>query len=192
MKVGIDFDNTIACYTGVFYQAALERGLIPDSISPSKGSVRDHLRSVRQEEEWTKLQGYIYGTRMDLAKPYPGVNTFFKHCQAKGVTIVIVSHKTKYPYLGPKYNLHAAARNWLDEQTFTPYAAFFELTLEKKLRRIGDLNCDYFIDDLPELLSEEAFPAHVKKVLFDPMNCHLDVSDMIRATSWGEISRVIE
>ena len=191
IKVGIDFDNTIANYHGVFYQAALEKRLIPESISPSKGSVRDYLRSIDQEEEWTKLQGYIYGARMDLATPYQGVNTFFIRCLESRIQTVIVSHKTKTPYLGPKYDLHSAAKKWLEKQPFTADNAFFELTLREKLSRISALNCDYFIDDLPELFAEEAFPSHVKKILFDPTDSHPNVPGEIRATSWNAISQLI-
>jgi hypothetical protein len=34
MRIGLDFDNTIACYDGVFHAAALERGLIPEALLP--------------------------------------------------------------------------------------------------------------------------------------------------------------
>ena len=44
MIVGIDFDNTIVCYDSLFYNIALEKGLIPSNISKSKNSVRDYLR----------------------------------------------------------------------------------------------------------------------------------------------------
>lgn len=192
MKIGIDFDNTIANYDGVFYQAALERGLIPESLETSKKSVRDYLRSANQEDEWTKLQGYIYGDRMDLAKPYPGVDSFFNHCRLQEIETVIVSHKTKHPYLGFKYDLHAAAKGWLETQPFAPDLAFFELTLEEKIKRIETLNCDYFIDDLPELLAEKTFPPHVKKLLFDPSNHHSEIPGIIRVTSWDEVIEVIQ
>lgn len=192
MKIGIDFDNTIASYDGVFYQAALERGLIPESLDSSKKSVRDYLRSANQEDEWTKLQGYIYGDRMDLAKPYPGVDSFFKHCQLQRIETVIVSHKTKHPYLGFKYDLHAAAKGWLKTQPFAPNSIFFELTLEEKLKRIDTLNCDYFIDDLPELLAEKTFPSHVKKILFDPTNQQGEMPKIIRVTSWEKVIEVIQ
>lgn len=191
MRIGIDFDNTIACYDGVFYQAALERELIPASLSSSKSHVRDYLRKMGREDEWTKLQGYIYGDRMDLANPYPGVSSFFHHCQASGVETVIVSHKTKHPYLGPKYDLHQAAKSWLETQDFAPDRAFFELTLQEKLGRIGELHCDYFIDDLPELLAEKTFPSHVKKVLFDPTDSHPDTTGIMRVTSWRQILEVL-
>ncbi len=191
LKIGIDFDNTIACYTDAFYQAAIEKNLIPKGIDPSKSGVRNYLLLVNQESEWTQLQGYVYGTRMDLASPFEGVDFFFSHCQKRKILPYIISHRTKYPYLGPQYDLHKAAKEWLDKQSFSPKEFFFELTLEDKLQRIGSLKCDYFIDDLPELLSEDAFPIHVQKILFDPLGHFLNRSGIQRVTSWYEICHLI-
>ena len=58
--IGVDFDNTIVCYDGVFHRAAVERGLIPPELPVSKGQVRDHLRRLGQEHAWTELQGEVY------------------------------------------------------------------------------------------------------------------------------------
>ena len=66
MRIGIDFDNTIACYDGVFHAAALERGLIPADLGRDKNSVRDHLNGAGRKDDFTELQGYVYGARMDL------------------------------------------------------------------------------------------------------------------------------
>lgn len=164
MRIGIDFDNTIASYEGVFYKAALEKKLIPAGIAPSKGAVRDYLRSVGKEEAWTELQGYIYGARMDLAAAYPGVEQFLGVCLSRQIPTFIISHKTLYPYLGPKYDLHQAAKSWLKQQPFQPTPpAYFELTLEAKLERIQKQGCTVFIDDLPELLAEKNFPPQCGK-----------------------------
>lgn len=167
MLIGIDFDNTIACYDGVFHAAAVERGLIPPDIATDKTSVRNHLRSIGREPDWTELQGYVYGARMDLVSPYPGVADFVEAARAAGHAVVIVSHKTKQPFLGPPYDLHAAARGFLAARGFE-VEAHFELTLPEKIARIAALSCDVFIDDLPELLAEPSFPEATRKILFDP------------------------
>ena len=49
MLVGVDFDNTIVCYDGLFHKLALERGLIPEDFPASKGEVRDFLRNTDRE-----------------------------------------------------------------------------------------------------------------------------------------------
>jgi hypothetical protein len=131
--------------------------------------VRDHLRSIGQEDDWTELQGYVYGARMDLVSPYPGVADFIAAARAAGHEVFVVSHKTRTPYRGPAYDLHAAARGFLDQrQLVATDHAYFELTLAEKLGRIGALKLDIFVDDLPELLAEPAFPSVCRAILFDP------------------------
>ena len=156
LRLGIDFDNTIVCYDDVFYKAALEKNLVSNQIKTSKSAVRDYLRSVGKEEEWTELQGYVYGARMELAQPFPGIEGLLSVCRSNNIPTYIISHKTLHPFLGPKYNLHQAAKNWILTQPFLKgIDAFFELTLEDKLRRIALQKCNVFIDDLPELLEEK-------------------------------------
>ncbi|NGX56912.1 MAG: hypothetical protein K1060chlam5_01165 [Candidatus Anoxychlamydiales bacterium] len=193
IKVGIDFDNTIVCYDNVFHATALEKKLIPTTIQKSKEKVRDYLRSIGKEKKWTQLQGYVYGARMDLAKPFNGIGEFFKKALKNNIEILIISHKTLFPFMGPKYDLHKAAKNWLKNQNFynDDISAFFELTLKEKLNRISKENCDYFIDDLPELLTESSFASNVKKILFDPQNLHKNSSKYQKATSWQEILSII-
>lgn len=189
MKIGIDFDNTIACYDGVFHQAALEKNLIPPSLAKDKTSVRDFLRKEGKEEDWILLQGYVYGTRMDLAQPFPFFEEILLALQQVGHEIYIVSHKTKEPYKGPCHDLHKSAKDWLKKKTFfsSVKKAFFELTLSEKLDRIRLLELDIFIDDLPELLSHKDFPAGVQKILFDPEKKYRDNKRLDAISSWKEI-----
>jgi hypothetical protein len=187
MRIGIDFDNTIVCYDDVFFKAACLQGLIPSDLARSKGAVRDYLRAIGKEDAWTELQGYVYGARMDLAHPFPGVADFFQMCSRRNIPVFIISHKTLYPYLGPQYNLHDAAKKWLSSQQFSDQPpAHFELTLSQKLSKIADLQCTHFIDDLPELLTEKDFPSHVQKVLFDS-NDQYPCGSYLRVKTWKEI-----
>lgn len=189
MRIGIDFDNTIVCYDEVFYLAALEKNLIPANIHKSKGKVRDYLRSIGKEDAWIELQGYVYGKRLDLAQSFEGVKLFFENAKKNQIEITIISHKTLYPYVGEKYNLHESAKNWLNNQSFynSSIPTFFELTLQEKLNRIAIEKCDYFIDDLPELLDEKNFPENTKKILFDPNNLHENSDKFLKQTSWKDL-----
>lgn len=195
MRIGVDFDNTIVSYDGVFHRIAVENGLIPAETESSKDSVRNYLRAVNREDAWTELQGHVYGARMDAAQPYPGVREFFRRAVADGVPIAIVSHKTRHPFLGEKHDLHQAARRWLEAQGFFDPAqigldeanVFFELTKEAKLARIGALERTIFIDDLPEFLDEGAFPRGVERLLFDPKSENAHVGRYTRIGSWSEM-----
>lgn len=175
MRIGIDFDNTIVNYDALFYKVARESEVIPPETAVNKLAVRDYLRRAGQEDRWTEIQGYVYGARMDEAEAYPGVLDFLRWGRAAGHTLAIVSHKTRYPFIGPQYDLHAAARQWVgrhlvfdDLALVSEAQIFFELTKEDKIVRVSALGCDVFIDDLPEILLSERFPASVVRVLFDP------------------------
>ena len=174
MRIGIDFDNTIVCYDGVFHKAALERHLIPSVLPTTKNAVRDYLNDSGRKDAFTELQGYVYGTRMDLAAPYPGAREFIVAGGAAGHQLFIVSHKTKHPMLGPKHDLHAAALRYLETRQFVGKDAistgnvFLETTREEKIARVATLDCQVFIDDLPEVLSSPGFPAGLRAILFDP------------------------
>ncbi|MEW6264292.1 MAG: haloacid dehalogenase-like hydrolase [Thermodesulfobacteriota bacterium] len=198
MILGVDFDNTIICYDSVFHKVALEQGVIPADLARHKGAVRDYLRRIGQEDIWTEMQGYVYGRRLGDCEPFPGVIPFFRTCRGNGLEVLIISHKTRHPYLGPKYDLHEAAAAWLETQGFfdpaglnLPRASvFFELTKEEKLRRIAACDCDYFIDDLPEFLTEPDFPSQVTRLLFDPAEAYDQAPSYRRVRSWAEIQDV--
>ena len=192
MLVGLDFDNTIVCYDRLFHKLAVERGLIPTDLPVTKQSVRDALRSGGRETDWTELQGIAYGARITDAELFPGVKHFLARCRAAGVQVAIISHKTQYPFRGARHDLHAAAHAFLQAQGLfqtwdtglAPDRTYLELTLAGKLSRVGSLGCAAFIDDLPELLAEPAFPAGVWKLLFDPAGVHADGETYTRVTSW--------
>ncbi|MDD5593422.1 MAG: hypothetical protein PHG97_01605 [Candidatus Margulisbacteria bacterium] len=199
MKIGVDFDNTIACYDQVFYEAARAQRLITDDVAISKGHVRDYLRADGREDVWTELQGLVYGKYISQAPPFPGVMEFFEACRKGGIEINIISHKTRYPVIGEKLDLHEAAQKWLAQQGFydekrtglSKERVFFETTKAGKLQRIIDSGCEIFIDDLPEFLAEPVFPPGVKKVLFDPNGSYPDSADYLRLSSWAEIAKLI-
>lgn len=193
MLIGVDFDNTIVCYDALFHKVARERNLIPDDLPVNKSEVRNYLRKIGKEDVWTEMQGYVYGGRMSEAAPYPGVIEFFKICREAGVEVRIISHKTRHPFLGEKYDLHKAAYDWLEQQGFFDKVkiglprekVFFELTKQEKLQRIGQCGCTHFIDDLPELLAEPSFPQNVKKILFDSNNLYA-AEKFVRMRNWSE------
>jgi hypothetical protein len=179
MRGGLDFDNTIVAYDMLFHQVAREVGLIPDDLPRSKLLVRDHLRRSGKQDLWTEMQGLVYGARMSEAVAFTGAVEFIRWARAERIELFIVSHKTQYPFLGPKYDLHAAANDWIkqylrdeDGPLIEAENWFFELTKEEKCARIAALECDWFLDDLPELLTSPAFPKHVVPVLFDPEGSH--------------------
>lgn len=198
MRIGLDFDNTIVNYDSLFHKVALEQSLIPAGLPRTKLAVRDYLRSQGKEELWIEMQGCVYGARMSEAEAYPGAFNFFRWVRANGIPTFIVSHKTRHPFSGPRYDLHEAARKWVSEHlhnetvTFVePEAVFFELTKEEKLARIAELRCSLYLDDLPEILLAPSFPGGTEPLLFDPDGHHPN-SPLPRIRSWQQFQRIVE
>ncbi len=199
LVIGLDFDNTIVCYDELFPRVAVEDGLVPEDLPRTKGQIRDYLRQVDREDDWTRLQGCVYGAHMAEAKMFPGVMDFLSACRNWAITVCIISHKTKKPYLGPDYDLHQAAREWIENNGFydpectnlTRDHVFFELTKEAKLQRIAEVGCTLLVDDLPEFLAESDFPAGVERILFDPSDAHTDHSKFERVNSWAGLRELI-
>jgi hypothetical protein len=194
MLIGLDFDNTIVCYDHAFHRLALERGLIPAELPPSKSRVRDYLRARGREQAWIELQGLAYGQRMGEAELFPGADECIRGWLAGGLEVAVVSHKTRRPYAGDGPDLQAAAYAWLEARggLLGSAAVFFELTKHDKLRRIAELGCDWFVDDLPEFLGEPGFPTATRRVLFDPTGAHTGEDRFPRGTSWAELARLIQ
>lgn len=195
MIIGLDFDNTIVSYDDLFHKVGIEKGLISSNLPANKVTIRDHLREKGQESAWTEMQGYVYGARLGEAISYPGVIQFFRWAMNAGHQIKIISHKTLFPFAGPRYNLHSAARSWITQHLVDAGSplikqedAFFEQTKHEKIKKIKALSCDIFLDDLPEILLAENFPKNVRRFLFDPEKNYLIQSypSLIVTNSWDE------
>jgi hypothetical protein len=199
MRIGVDFDNTLVCYDGVFHAAAVARGLVPAELPIGKDSVRDYLRRGGREDDWTELQGYIYGPGLRDAPAFPGALEFLRRCLREETPVWIISHRTRYPFRGPRYDLHAAARQWMTERGLfaaegvglAPERVCLELTKQDKLARLARVGCTHFVDDLPEFLAAPDFPTGVCRVLFDPHRRHAAETRFPRGESWAEIWELI-
>lgn len=196
MRIGIDFDNTIVDYEGAFHSAAMERGLVTADLPKTKNSIRDFLNSAGRKDDFTALQGYVYGTRMDLARVYPGFREFVATARALRHDVFIVSHKTRFPLLGPKYDMHEAARAFLAEHMLSVDGAvpsqhiFFEETKEQKVSRALALHLDVFIDDLPEILMMPELPERCRRILFAPQGSDAR-GNFEQCRHWDEIAALL-
>jgi len=195
--LGVDFDNTLVCYDELFHAVALEQGLVPAGTARTKEAVRGALRAAGREEAWTELQGHVYGRRLREARPFPGALELLAEARRLELPVSVVSHKTRRPYRGPPLDLHAAAWEWLEHQgCFDPARiglvrdrVFFCETKEAKLERIAGVGCSHFVDDLPEVLLAEGFPAATQRILFAPAGSPALAGNVPVACmrSWGEI-----
>lgn len=176
MRIGVDFDNTIANYDGVFYQVAFELGWIPQNVGHSKEAVKQFFILQNNEPKWTELQGLVYGRKIKTASVYEGFKETLKDWIEAGHWVAIISHKTQYPVIGEKVSLHDCAFDWLlsnglvgdNPHQISPQQVYFNERKEQKVEKIKELACDVFVDDLMSIFNHPAFPEVTQKILFDP------------------------
>jgi len=189
MRIGIDLDNTILSYTGLFHALAAEFGWIDAGCPVQKDAIKDSLKRVARSDglgelRWQRLQARVYGPDIDRAPLFDGFAEFVAMAREKGWALVIVSHKTEVSNLDPTVNLRRHARRTLAERGFfdsverggfgfTQADVYFENERIDKVRTIARLSLTHFIDDMPQVLEHEHFPRNTQPIL-----CH----DLARAT----------
>jgi len=199
VKIGIDFDNTIAGYDHLFSEIAIRQSWVERPAA--KNAIRDTIRRLDGGElKWQRLQAEVYGPCMDRAEMIAGVGDFLSRCKERGISVFVVSHKTRYAKRdSSKTDLREAAKRWMDGHGFFDTRGFaipetnvyFESTREEKVARIAALDCTHFVDDLAEVFRDAAFPANVKKYLFTNARPGDASADLPAYTTWDEISRDI-
>ena len=195
MLIGLDFDNTIVCYDKAIAQLAETLPDLPADLPRVKLALRDFLRGANREPEWTAFQGAIYGPGMTYAEPFPQALEVMQTLKDMGHPLCIVSHRSLRPYAGPAYDLHAAARGWIQKRLaciglVQNESAFFYETREQKIAAMSTMGCEVFLDDLPEVLGDEHFPQTCQAILFDPERSHTQ-SECTRIAHWSELPVLI-
>ena len=112
MRIGIDIDNTIICYDRVFAHVAMSQGF-PVKSNASKNEVKKWFHERDMQQAFTLLQGEVYGKFIDLASLFDGVLAFVDVAKRAGCHLFLVSHKTRYPIVGEKVDLHKSASRFL-------------------------------------------------------------------------------
>ena len=196
MLIGLDFDNTLACYNDVFSLEAKKEGLVSENWEGSKNDLKLHLDNLQDgQTKWQKIQGKVYGPSMQKAILFPGVARFLLRCKLEGHRVFIISHKTKYGHFDEtKTLLRDAALKWMDSQGFfidnlygiNKKNIFFANTQSEKVAIINSLNLDVFIDDLDEIFLNHDFP-EIKKILFNQSS--LNQSNAELYNNWSDIEK---
>lgn len=198
LRIGIDFDNTIACYDRSFLEVAVMMGLVTQSAESSKIDIKEQvLRRPGGDLDWQRLQGQVYGKYMLRAEMFPGFLEFLYLSRLRGDEIFIVSHKSEFGHFDEdRVPLRDQALLWLQASRFFDDEnlgldrtnVFFESTREDKVRRIGQLACTHFIDDLPEVFEVPGFSGDVEKILFRPKTDGLIDAGTLAVASWRELA----
>jgi hypothetical protein len=198
LRIGIDFDNTIACYDDVFVSIARRLGISLRNNSVNKFEVRREIQSRADGGVvWQRLQGQVYGKHMLLAHPFPGIHEFIFLARMRGHHVFVVSHKSKYGHFdADRVPLRDQAKLWLEKNDFFRYGKFslqkqnifFEATREEKIQRIRDLKCTHFIDDLLEIFDDRSFPSDINKYVFNPNKSEVNIPKALKFRSWRQIT----
>lgn len=199
--IGVDLDNTLAMYDELMYTVALEMNLITTNVEPNKKFIRDAIRLLPNGDiEWQRVQGAVYGPRMQDALVAEGAFTFFQECKQKASRVFVISHKTPYANYDPtNTNLHQSAMKWMNNNRFfersglglNPDEIYMEETRKAKLEQVARLGCEYFVDDLEEVFLEPNFPQGVQGILYHPDGKEMCPPGVKLATNWDEISEYI-
>ncbi|MAG97137.1 MAG: hypothetical protein CMM08_10690 [Rhodospirillaceae bacterium] len=202
VRLGIDFDNTIAAYDALFARLAVEEGYLHEEPAGGKTGVRESVRAAAGEGAWRRLQALAYGPRIAGAVLMPGAGEFLSRCRQQAVPVAIVSHKSRRPAdQSVDTDLRQAALGWMREQRFFTADGFaidsqdvhFEDSRAAKVERIAALGLDAFIDDLVEVFAEPGFPAGVRRCLLaDDRTAEAGVPLPVEVFhSWNEINHVL-
>jgi hypothetical protein len=191
----LDLDNTLINY-GPAYGFLLSEVLKEEkyeSQSFDKESAKRLILERKGNLEWTEAQGKLYSKYLAHAEFFPGVFDFLREARISGYDVVIVSHKTKFPYEGERVDLQACAISWLQSRLPSDILnleisenLFFEETKKAKIDRISELGCEVFVDDLEEILRD--LPLRIMRILFRGSS---DDEDLVTATSWLEVRDLI-
>lgn len=206
MIIGIDFDNTIVSYSRSISVLAPEFfSDLPHSLPLTKASLKDYLLSNNRQYEWTEFQGLLYGPGMQHAVPFTNIFPILLSLKDAGFMLKIISHRTRYPYIGHQYDLHSHAFQWLNSHLKSypgifeePYnstsnSLFFCETLDSKIATISNQGCHFFIDDLLSVLCHPSFPIHCKPILFIPNSDSISFRDskIESFNSWYRLPELI-
>ncbi len=193
MRLGIDLDNTIIDYARAFPEAVGAAGIAGIPLDAGKTVLRDALRARPDgERDWMRVQALTYGTLIDRAEPYPGVEAFFARARERGTRLAIVSQKTAFAAAAPEGpNLRDCASAWLGARGLVrdgEPAVYYEATREAKCARIATLGLTHFIDDLVEVFADPAFPGNCARWLFAPDGAPADAPADRVFGSWADLA----
>tara|TARA_B100000123_G_C25684310_1_gene407888 strand:- start:332 stop:940 length:609 start_codon:yes stop_codon:yes gene_type:complete len=188
LKIGVDFDNTIVDYQ-IPLKILLRRNNIKTKISNKKQAKKLIIKKFG-EKFWTLQQGLLYGKLIQNAKPFTNCKKTLSLLK-KDFELILISHKTKFPYLGEKFPLHEKSLQWLKNKKFIGNNnifkfkdVYFETTINKKINRIKKAKCDIFIDDLESIL--KLIPDKLFKIKYGSKSSYYKYS-----LKWENIPKII-
>ena len=169
IKLGIDLDNTIICYDNLIHDLAKKKfkKINFGQKIKSKKFIKNKIIKFYGNDQWTKLQGIIYGKKILHAKIFDGFKDEILKLREE-FDIFIISHKTKKAAIGKNINLRTAAKKFLKKNDISfckneiidQNKILFTETKREKIDIIKNKKIDIFVDDLDDILKK--IPKNIK------------------------------
>jgi hypothetical protein len=159
------------------------------------------LRSLLRKNDptgrsWQEAQSWIYSEGLSFASPNIGANELCSYLQSSDFKLQIISHKTHYTpeFCGIK-PLRELATQWIRDSELSNYfrdkdSIHYESTRLNKVKKIKELNLNYFVDDLADIFKEYEYPKKINSYLLygndlyipwvKNINSLLEIKEMIK------------
>ena len=169
-RIGIDLDNTIVNYD-------LPAQFFADQENLPNVFCLDDLRNrfkLEHVEKWQLFQSKIYCEGLSLAQPTENALAFLSKARDSNIDLYLVSHKTSFtPARFGGKDLRTPALEWLKRESVLPDLisgnnVYFCESQKEKVQTIGNLQLDWFVDDLREVLEHPDFPRQTFGWWFTP------------------------
>ncbi len=194
MKIGFDLDHTLFNYT-ISMRKALDSHEKYSKLSfSSKAELKQNMCDLLGPRAWTEFQGILYCDFLEFVFIDPFAIKLIQLIKAKGHHFVIVSHKTTRPISGGDCLLRTASDSKLKREFSLggiPYTSSLPVkyydSLSQKISAIQELEFDFFIDDLPEVI--ESLKGKVNTLIHFDENIEESKSmkDYLAFKSWFDI-----
>lgn len=171
--IAFDLDNTIIDYRPSLHQIKLERDELRHIDARFKEEFKGDVVKEFGNDYWTELQGHLY---TDYVK-YSKIDLYFvkllEYLRLRNWQTSIISHKTEFPYLGPKLNMRECALKRLQLDGIVDLVSNGIHFFDTKIQKIDFINStlpNIYVDDLIEIL--ELLSLEGRLILFDPVRQH--------------------
>jgi hypothetical protein len=185
-RFGFDLDNTIIDY-GISVEKYCLNAKIPKQEKIT--NLRSYLRRIDPSDlKWQEAQSWIYIDGLQYAKLNEGLEDLCVYLLSKNIGVFIVSHKTNKTQdrFGGR-DLFSPAVNWIQHSNIKNFFdinenIYFMPTRDAKIQKIEQLDLNWFVDDLLEVLLDKNFPSHTTKYLLSDeenleLSAHINVVD---------------
>lgn len=190
--VAFDLDNTIFDYETSLLQLKLDRAELNTLSASNKTDFKLQVITEFGEDYWTELQGFLYTEYVAYSRIDPEFIDLLNYLKVNKWQTSIISHKTEFPYMGPKLNMRECALKRLEvagiEKLLTDGVHFFG-TKQAKVNYINAVKPNIYIDDLEEIL--DLISSDITRLLFISTSQE-STSKYSRISDWRSVYKYLE